>query len=215
LDPPSWEHRYSDPHHSPYLREPSYTHSYSHNQAQPESSRCLSARIKASVLPKFRGDKEEDVEAWIEQVSAIFGAHGCTESATVAILSVILKHNALEWFTRLGCKGRSRLPTWIHWQEALRQLLLKANYLAEKKMLLKKRDLRTDEDLAEYFDAKVNLQAYVFDDSTPESELILDILNGLPDYMLPTLKSSITSHAGLLVSGAEQGIGKRCRDRSR
>ncbi|KAJ9114961.1 hypothetical protein QFC20_001336 [Naganishia adeliensis] len=48
------------------------------------------------------------------------------------------------------------------------------------------------EDMADYFDAKVDLQAYVFDSDTPESELILDVLEGLPDYMLPTLKSSIT-----------------------
>jgi hypothetical protein len=52
--------------------------------------------------------------------------------------------------------------------------------------------------MADYFDAKVDLQAYVFDGHTPESELILDILDGLPDYMLPTLKSSITPDMDLL-----------------
>ncbi|KAJ9091655.1 hypothetical protein QFC21_007130 [Naganishia friedmannii] len=52
--------------------------------------------------------------------------------------------------------------------------------------------------MADYFDAKVDLQAYVFDEHTPEAELILDILDGLPDYMLPTLKSSITPDMDLL-----------------
>lgn len=86
----------------------------------------------------------------------------------------------------------------MHWQEAFRQRFLKANYLAEKKRLWKRRDLRPNEDMADYFDAKVDLQAYVFDANTPESELILDILDGLPDYMLPTLKSSITADMNLL-----------------
>jgi hypothetical protein len=41
--------------------------------------------------------------------------------------------------------------------------VLKANYLAEKKRLWKKTNLRPNEDMADYFDAKVDLQAYVFD----------------------------------------------------
>lgn len=199
LEPPASEHRFPNPHHSQYVREPSYPHSYSHNLAYPRSSPQEShTKIKASDLPKFRGDKGEDVEVWIEQVSAIFEAIRCTKSEIVALLSVILKDNALKWFTRLGVKGRSQLPTWMHWQDALRQRFLKANYFAEKKRLWKKRDLRSNKDLAVYFDAKVDLQAYVFDESTPESELILDILDGLPDHTLPTLKSFITPDMDLL-----------------
>lgn len=52
--------------------------------------------------------------------------------------------------------------------------------------------------MADYFDAKVDLQAFVFEDYTPDSELILDILDGLPEHMLPTLKSSITPDMNLL-----------------
>jgi hypothetical protein len=185
---------------SPYVRQPSFpsTSPYNRTDHAFSSSQHPPTKIKASDLPKFKGEKGDDVEVWIEQVSAIFEANHCTNSEIVAFLSVILKDTALKWFTRLGPKGRSQFPTWIHWQDALRQRFLKANYLAEKKRLWKKRDLRANEDMADYFDAKVDLQAYVFDGNTPESELILDILDGLPDYMLPTLKSSITPDMDLL-----------------
>jgi hypothetical protein len=190
---PIQESTMNRPRESPYVRQPSYPTSYTQNPAYSvSSSQSHATKVKASDLPKFKGDKTEDVEVWIEQVSAIFEANMCSNSEIVAFLSVILKDNALKWFTRLGPKGRSQYPTWTHWQEALRQRFLKANYLAEKKRMWKKRDLRANEDMADYFDAKVDLQAFVFDGNTPESELILDILDGLPDYMLPTLKSSIT-----------------------
>jgi hypothetical protein len=55
-----------------------------------------------------------------------------------------------------------------------------------------------DEDMVDYFDAKVDLQAFVFDDHTPDSELILDLLDGLPSHMLPTLKASIAPDTTLL-----------------
>ncbi|KAJ9096137.1 hypothetical protein QFC20_006513 [Naganishia adeliensis] len=155
-------------------------------------------KIKASDLPKFGGDKGEDVGVWIGQLSAIFDANNCTNSEIVAFLSVILKDTALKWFTRLGPKGRSQFLTWIHWQEAIRQRFLNANYLAEKKRLWKKRDLRDNVDMANYFYAKVDLQAFVFEEDTPGSKLIFDILDGLPDYMLPTLKSSISPDMDLL-----------------
>jgi hypothetical protein len=52
--------------------------------------------------------------------------------------------------------------------------------------------------MVDYFDAKVDLQAFVFEEHTPDSELILDLLDGLPSYMLPTLKASISPHTTLL-----------------
>jgi hypothetical protein len=174
---------------TPYVRQPSFPSTSPYNRADHplSSSQHPPTKIKASDLPKFKGEKGDDVEVWIELVSAIFEANHCTNSEIVAFLSVILKDTALKWFTRLGPKGRSQFPTWIHWQDALRQRFLKANHLAEKKRLWKKRDLHANEDMADYFDG-----------STPESELILGILDGLPDYMLPTLKSSITPDMDLL-----------------
>jgi hypothetical protein len=188
-----------DPQQSQNREHPPYVHSYSkpfitrdHSLLGPTS------KIKASDLPKFSGGKDEDVETWIEQISAIFDVNRSSTSEIVAFLSVILKDTALRWFTRLGSKGRTRLSTWTLWKEALRQRFLKANYLTEKKRLWKQRDLSPDEDMVDYFDAKVDLQAFVFEEYTPESELILDVLDGLPDHMLPTLKASISPDTTLL-----------------
>jgi hypothetical protein len=64
--------------------------------------------------------------------------------------------------------------------------------LAEKKPLWKKRDLRANEDIVDYFDAKLDLQAYALDRTTPESDLIPDVSDGLPNHMLPTLESFMT-----------------------
>jgi hypothetical protein len=193
------ERDFSMPASSVTERQPSHRPSYFDNNLNSSSTYNRSAtKIKASDLPKFRGDKGEDVDVWIGQLSAIFDANNCSNSDIVAFLSVILKDTALKWFTRLGPKGRSQFLTWAHWQDALRQRFLKANYLAEKKRLWKKRDLRQNEDMADYFDAKVDLQAYVFDENTPDSELILDILDGLPEQMHPILKSAITPTMDLL-----------------
>ncbi|KAJ9092839.1 hypothetical protein QFC20_007267 [Naganishia adeliensis] len=137
---------------SQYVRQPSFPSTYAQNHAYhipSSSSQHASTKIKASDLPKFRGEKGDDVEVWIEQVSAIFEANRCNNSEIVAFLFVILKDTALKWLTRLGPKGRSQFPTWIHWQDALRQRFLKANYLAEKKRLWKKRDLTPNEDMAD------------------------------------------------------------------
>jgi hypothetical protein len=70
--------------------------------------RWSSSKIKASDLPRFSGGKEEDAEVWIEQSSAIFDVNRSSISEIVAFLPVILKDNALQWFTRLGTKGRAR-----------------------------------------------------------------------------------------------------------
>ena len=184
-------------HDSRYVGQPAYPSAHNHAYPIPPLQNSHTTKLKASDLPKFKGDKGEDVETWIEQVDAIFESTKCSESDIVALLSVILKGTALRWFTRLGPR-RALYTTWNHWQGALRERFLEANYLAEKKRQWKKRDLRPNEAMVDYFDAKVDLQAYVFDETTPESELILDILDGLPDHMLPTLKSSITVDTDLL-----------------
>ncbi|KAJ9118770.1 hypothetical protein QFC24_005969, partial [Naganishia onofrii] len=150
--PPGFEYQQPKSSQPSYVREPSFPHSYADHV--PSSVQTTHTKIKPSDLPKFKGEKGEDVETWIEQLSAIFEANKCTNAEITAFLSTILKDTALKWFTRLGPKGRSQFPTWIHWQEGLRQRFLKANYLAEKKRQWKKRDLRANEDMADYFDAK-------------------------------------------------------------
>jgi hypothetical protein len=119
----------SDPHRSPHQEDSPYFQSYSKPfHLQDHSLPRSASKIKASDLPKFSGGKEEDVEIWIEQISAIFDVNRSSTSEIVAFLSVILKDHALRWFTRLGSKGRARLSTWTLWKHTLRQRFLKANY---------------------------------------------------------------------------------------
>lgn len=181
-----------------YPGQPSPPFNYAHRNPYHSSATVPPVRIKASDLPKFNGSKDEDVEIWLGQVSAIFDANKCADSEIVAYLSVSLKETALKWFTRLGKKRRSKFITWIDCQDGFRQRFLKPNYLAGKKRQWKQRELRIDEDISDYFDDKVDLQAFVFDQGTPDSELILDVVDGLSEYMLPTLKSSMKPGTSLL-----------------
>jgi hypothetical protein len=174
-----------------YPGQPSPSPKYAPRNPYHSSATVPPVRIKASELPKFNGSRDEDVQIWLRQVSAIFDANKCADTEIVAYLSVTLKETALQWFTRLGRKGRSKFINWIDWQDGLRQRFLKPNYLADKERQWKQRELRIDEDISDYFDEKVDLQAFIFDQGTPDSELILDIIDGLPEYMLPTLKRSI------------------------
>lgn len=48
-----------------------------------------------------------------------------------------------------------------------------------------------NEDMADYFDDRMHLRPYIFDGNTSQTELILDILDSLPEFMLPSLKGSI------------------------
>lgn len=63
IEPPSKESRFPSAHHSQYVRERSYPRSYTHNHADPPPPPHSSySRVKASDLPKLKGDKGEDVE---------------------------------------------------------------------------------------------------------------------------------------------------------
>jgi hypothetical protein len=192
-----------------YPGQPSLSPNYAHKDPCHLSATVPPARIKASDLPKFNGSKDEDVEIWLAQVSVIFDANKCADTEIVAYLSVTLKDTALKWFTRLGKKGRSRFITWIDWQDGLRQRFLKPNYLADKKRQWKQRELRIDEDISDYFDDKVDLQAFVFDQGTPDSELILDIIDGLPEHMLPTLRVPSNPEPHFWTSDARYSITRK------
>ncbi|KAJ9107110.1 hypothetical protein QFC20_003835 [Naganishia adeliensis] len=88
--------------------------------------------------------------------------------------------------------------TWDDWKNALRQRFQKANYNTDKKREWKKRELKGNEKMSTYFDDKVYLQSFVFDRSTSERERIEDLLDGLPNYMVPIPKGSIRFNTDLL-----------------
>ncbi|KAJ9095928.1 hypothetical protein QFC20_006529 [Naganishia adeliensis] len=104
-------------------REPTYREaSYA-----PTSYSCAphKPKIKASDLPKFSGKDTEDVDQWIEKVSAIFEYSGVHDSDLLQQLPLVLQGNALTWFTQLG-KGRHSLKAWHDWQLAIRNAFLHA-----------------------------------------------------------------------------------------
>jgi hypothetical protein len=97
LETPSQMPRFPHAHHSQYVKEHSYPRSYLNANTPPLASiQNTYTKVKASDLPKFKGDKGEDVETWIEQLSAIFQANRCSDSEIVAFLSVILKRHRFE-----------------------------------------------------------------------------------------------------------------------
>jgi hypothetical protein len=156
------------------------------------------AKVKASDLPKYSGLDTEDIEVWIERLSAIFEANRVTDAEITGHISVTLKDNASLWYTKLGSDVRSSLSTWAAWKRVLRQRFQKANYATDKKREWKKRELKSDEKMSAYFDDKVYLQTFVFDSATSDRERIEDLMDGLPKYMVPVLKGSLLPGTDLL-----------------
>jgi hypothetical protein len=60
------------------------------------------SKIKPSDLPKFYGKDNEDVDEWIEKVSAIFTYSRARDIDLLRILPLLLHGNASDWFTTLG-----------------------------------------------------------------------------------------------------------------
>ncbi|KAJ9090848.1 hypothetical protein QFC20_007809 [Naganishia adeliensis] len=129
-------------------------------------------KVKATDLPKFNGLDNEDVEVWIEQLSAIFEANRVPNAEIIGHIALVLKGNA--------------------------SMFQKANYDTDKKREWKRREPRTNEKMSDYFDSKVYLQTFVYDKGTSDRERILDLMDGLPKYMVPILKGSINPLTTLL-----------------
>ncbi|KAJ9091541.1 hypothetical protein QFC21_007166 [Naganishia friedmannii] len=148
-------------------------------------------KLKASDLPKFSGKDNEDVDQWIEKVSAIFEYSGVHDSDLLQQLPLVLQGNALTWFTQLG-KDRLALRTWHDWQLAIRNAFYMPNHRANLRRQCLYRSLRVNESFGDYFADKKRLQSYVFPESTPQHELIEDMIEGIPLTMQPLVKASIS-----------------------
>ncbi|KAJ9128117.1 hypothetical protein QFC24_000409 [Naganishia onofrii] len=148
-------------------------------------------KLKASDLPKFSGKDNEDVDQWIEKVSAIFEYSGVHDSDLLQQLPLVLQGNALTWFTQLG-KDRLALRTWHDWQLAIRNAFYMPNHRANLRRQCLYRTLRVNESFGDYFADKKRLQSYVFPESTPQHELIEDMIEGIPLTMQPLVKASIS-----------------------
>jgi hypothetical protein len=128
-------------------------------------------RLKASDLPKFNGRDNEDVDQWIEKVTAIFDFSGASNAALLQQLPLILQGNALTWFTQLGREKRSTFLTWDHWQTAIRNAFYMPNHRANLRRQCLYRTLRRNESFADYFQDKQKLQHYVYPAGTLEAGL--------------------------------------------
>jgi hypothetical protein len=148
-------------------------------------------KLKASDLPKFTGRDNEDVDQWIEKVTAIYEYSGVHDSDLLQQLPLVLQGNALNWFTQLG-KERHALKTWHDWQLAIRNAFYMPNHRANLRRQCLYRTLRVNESFGDYFSDKKRLQSYVFPASTPTHELIEDMIEGIPLTMQPLIKANIS-----------------------
>lgn len=153
-------------------------------------------KLKASDLPKFYGKDSEDVDQWIEKVSAIFEYSGVHDSDLLQQLPLVLQGNALTWFTQLG-KERHALRTWHDWQLAIRNAFYMPNHRANLRRQCLYRTLRENESFGDYFSEKKRLQSYVFPASTPVHELIEDMIEGIPLPMQPLIKANVSRYTSL------------------
>ncbi|GHJ89511.1 hypothetical protein NliqN6_5913 [Naganishia liquefaciens] len=153
-------------------------------------------KLKASDLPKFSGKDHEDVDQWIEKVTAIYEYSGVHDTDLLQQLPLVLQGNALTWFTQLG-KERHSLKTWHSWQIAIRNAFYMPNHRANLRRQCLYRTLRANESFGDYFSDKKRLQSYVFPDSTPTHELIDDMIEGIPLSIQPLIKANISRYTTL------------------
>lgn len=187
--PPSRAERHATIDEEATYRDPSYAPS-------TFTSAPHKPKIKASDLPKFNGRDNEDVDQWIEKVSAIFEFSGVQDSDLLQQLPLILQGNALTWFTQLG-KERHALRTWNDWQLAIRNAFYMPNHRANLRRQCLYRTLRVNESFGDYFADKKRLQTYVFPEATPVHELIEDMIDGIPLTMQPLIKANVSRYTTL------------------
>jgi hypothetical protein len=148
------------------------------------------SKIKPSDLPKFYGKDTEDVDEWIEKVSAIFTYSRARDIDLLRILPLLLQGNASEWFTTLGEEGRARLTSWDSWKAALRNGFYLPDHEMTKQMLCRNRMLKKTESFGDYFQSRRALQRYVYPHGTSDKVLIRDIMEGIPQHLHPIIRAN-------------------------
>lgn len=166
------------------FREGTYASNISHLNDTPRS------KLKTNDLPKFYGKDTEDVDDWIEKVSAITTYSGARDSELLRLIPLLLNGNASEWFTTLGEEGRARLNTWTAWKAALRNAFYLPDHEMRKRMMCRNRILRRTESFGDYFQARRALQRYLYPEGTPDKILIQDIMEGIPIHLHPIIRAN-------------------------
>lgn len=166
------------------FREGTYASNISHSGDHTRS------KLKPSDLPKFYGKDTEDVDDWIEKVSAITTYSNAKDPELLKLLPLLLNGNASEWFTTLGDEGRRRLNTWDAWKAALRNAFYLPDQEMRKRMMCRNRVLKRNETFGDYFQARRALQRYLYPEGTPDKILIQDIMEGIPIHLHPIIRAN-------------------------
>jgi hypothetical protein len=93
-----------------------------------DSQTTFKSQLKASDVPKFYGNDNEDIDQWIVKVTAIFEYFKCSDIDLLQRLPTILQDKASTWFAQLGTNKRSALITWSARQSALRNAFYLLNH---------------------------------------------------------------------------------------
>lgn len=186
--PPSQSYRQTRPVFTPREETPVYRNS--NRSATPTVTTVAPAKLKATDFPTFKGHDGEDVDAWIEKVTAILDYSGAPDAAFLQLLPSILKDNALSTFISFGQEHRANLRTWEEWQHALREAHQLPDYEESMRRKCLYRTLRFNEHFVDYYQDKIRLQRYVYPEGTPHRDLIKDIISGLPIHMKPLVMAN-------------------------
>ncbi|CAF4681543.1 unnamed protein product, partial [Didymodactylos carnosus] len=127
----------------------------------------------------YRGRQDEDIDQWVEQVSAIKQYSHTTDGELLKILPLVFRDNALTWFTTFGETKRSTLTTWGGWKEMLKQAFRSANYQIKSLRDLKYRTFTNNESVNDYYFDKCRLLRVVFGENVEEATMVNDIIDGL------------------------------------
>lgn len=165
----------------------------SRSDTHSESYSVHRSKLKASDLPKYNGRDNEDIDQWIEKVTAISEFSNCQDSGLLQRLPMILQGKALTWFTQLGREKRNPLLTWAQWQLALRNAFYLPNHKSTLRRQCLYRTLKVKETFSDYFQNKQILQHYVHPPGSVDKELIDDMLEGKPQHFRPLIKASVNS----------------------
>ncbi|KAJ9097567.1 hypothetical protein QFC20_006142 [Naganishia adeliensis] len=166
------------------FREGTYASNISHLNDTPRS------KLKTTDLPKFYGKNTEDVDDWIEKVSAVTTHSGARDSELLRLIPLFLNGNASEWFTTLGEEGGARLNTWTGWKATLRHAFYLPDHEVWKRMICRNNILRGTESFGDYFQARRALQRYLYPEGTPDKILIQDIMAGILIHLHPIIRAN-------------------------
>ncbi|CEH12493.1 Zinc finger, CCHC-type [Ceraceosorus bombacis] len=150
-------------------------------------------RLRVEDFPKYNGSAKgkNDVDTWLEEVTAIFEFSGARESQFLKLIPRLLEHGACDWFVDLKDQ-RYEMHTWGDWQEAFRLAFRAPNYLDGVHLELSRRCLRPDEPFASYFRDKLNLVNKRYGSGIETSTKIEEIIFGMPTAMHPFIRTART-----------------------